>query len=87
MCQCTTAMIDSLTTAHKAKWQTLRNVEERIGDQICSACIAYPVQLYVALSRSSGREMIRLLRNFKDELFMPASHDPQLMAEDDLWRD
>lgn len=57
-------------------------MEERIGDQIRSACIAYPVQLYVALSHSSGRETIRLLRDFKDELFM-ASHNPQLMAEDD----
>ncbi|KAJ7130996.1 hypothetical protein C8R44DRAFT_698999 [Mycena epipterygia] len=38
--------------------------------------------LYVALSRSSGRETIRLLRDFDDELFMK-SHDPMLLAEDD----
>ncbi|KAJ7142438.1 hypothetical protein C8R44DRAFT_725797 [Mycena epipterygia] len=38
--------------------------------------------LYVALSRSSGRETIRLLRDFDDKLFMK-SHDPMLLAEDD----
>ncbi|KAJ7810520.1 hypothetical protein B0H14DRAFT_2863487 [Mycena olivaceomarginata] len=38
--------------------------------------------LYVALSRSSGRESIRLLRDFNDELFMQA-HDPRLLEEDD----
>jgi hypothetical protein len=38
--------------------------------------------LYVALSRSSGRETIRLLRDFDDDLFMK-SHDPVLLAEDD----
>jgi hypothetical protein len=38
--------------------------------------------LYVALSRSSGRETICLLRDFDDELFMK-SHDPMLLAEDD----
>ena len=38
--------------------------------------------LYVALSRSSGRASIRLLRNFDDKLFM-ASHDPALVDEDE----
>ncbi|KAJ7867675.1 hypothetical protein B0H14DRAFT_2730641, partial [Mycena olivaceomarginata] len=38
--------------------------------------------LYVALSRSSGHESIRLLRDFNDELFMQA-HDPRLLEEDD----
>ncbi|KAJ7878534.1 hypothetical protein B0H14DRAFT_2711414 [Mycena olivaceomarginata] len=38
--------------------------------------------LYVALSRSSGRESICLLRDFNDELFMQA-HDPRLLEEDD----
>ncbi|KAF8076845.1 hypothetical protein FPV67DRAFT_1472856 [Lyophyllum atratum] len=38
--------------------------------------------LYVALSRSSGRETIRLLRDFSDNLFK-VSHDPALMMEDD----
>ena len=38
--------------------------------------------LYVALSRSSGRASIRLLRDFDDKLFM-ASHDPALVDEDE----
>jgi hypothetical protein len=37
--------------------------------------------LYITLSRSSGRVSIRLLRDFNDELFM-ASHDPALVDED-----
>ncbi|KIL59326.1 hypothetical protein M378DRAFT_45438, partial [Amanita muscaria Koide BX008] len=38
--------------------------------------------LYVALSRSSGRETIRLLRDFDPKLFQQV-HDLNLMAEDD----
>jgi len=38
--------------------------------------------LYVALSRSSGRSTIRLLRDFEDEIFQ-TSHCPELLAEDD----
>lgn len=38
--------------------------------------------LYVALSRSSGRSTIRLLRDFDDNMFK-AVHDPHLLAEDD----
>ena len=38
--------------------------------------------LYVALSRSSGRVSITLLRNFDDKLFM-ASRDPALVDEDE----
>ncbi|KAH7925604.1 hypothetical protein BV22DRAFT_1010859 [Leucogyrophana mollusca] len=38
--------------------------------------------LYVALSRSSGRSTIRLLRDFDDKLFQ-AAHSPELLAEDD----
>ncbi|PBK58625.1 hypothetical protein ARMSODRAFT_900263 [Armillaria solidipes] len=38
--------------------------------------------LYVALSRSSGRETIRLLRDFDEEMFRKG-HDPELLAEDD----
>jgi hypothetical protein len=38
--------------------------------------------LYVALSRSSGRETIWLLRDFDDALFLKG-HDPVLLAEDD----
>lgn len=38
--------------------------------------------LYVALSRSSGRSTIRLLRDFDNNLFRK-SHAPELLAEDD----
>ncbi|KAA1479885.1 hypothetical protein DENSPDRAFT_746249, partial [Dentipellis sp. KUC8613] len=38
--------------------------------------------LYVALSRSSGRQTIRLLRPFDEKLFM-ASHNADLLQEDD----
>lgn len=38
--------------------------------------------LYVALSRSSGRSSIRILRNFDDSLFKK-THDTALMVEDD----
>ncbi|KIM58154.1 hypothetical protein SCLCIDRAFT_128914, partial [Scleroderma citrinum Foug A] len=38
--------------------------------------------LYVALSRSSGKSMIRLLQDFNPKLFQ-ASHSPELLTEDD----
>lgn len=38
--------------------------------------------LYVALSRSSGKSTIRLLRDFDAKVFQ-ASHSSQLLAEDD----
>ncbi|PCH40662.1 hypothetical protein WOLCODRAFT_21588 [Wolfiporia cocos MD-104 SS10] len=38
--------------------------------------------LYVALSRSSGRQTIRLLRDFDVNIFL-TGHDPSLMDEDD----
>lgn len=38
--------------------------------------------LYVALSRSSGRETIRLLRDFDKKLFL-CNHSSDLLAEDD----
>ncbi len=38
--------------------------------------------LYVALSRSSGRGSIRLLRDFEDKPFFE-HHDPELLAEDE----
>ncbi|KAM6491118.1 hypothetical protein JOM56_013357, partial [Amanita muscaria] len=38
--------------------------------------------LYMALSRSSGRESIRVLRDFDPTVFEKA-HDPELLGEDD----
>ena len=37
---------------------------------------------YVALSRSSGRSSIRLLRDFDSKVFQ-AAHSPDLLTEDD----
>ena len=42
--------------------------------------------LYVALSRSSGKETIRLLRDFDAKVFQ-ASHSAQLLAEDNRLRE
>lgn len=42
--------------------------------------------LYVALSRSSGRSTIRLLRDFDEKLFL-CSHSSHLLAEDDRLAD
>jgi len=39
-------------------------------------------KLYVALSRSSGGDTIRLLRDFDDKVFLQ-THGADLMAEDD----
>ncbi|KAI5983558.1 hypothetical protein EDC04DRAFT_2711440 [Pisolithus marmoratus] len=41
-----------------------------------------PFNLYVALSRSSGRDTIHLLRDFDERLFLSA-HSADLLAEDD----
>jgi len=42
--------------------------------------------LYVALSRSSGQQTIRLLRPFEDRMFMEP-HSPELLQEDDRLAD
>ncbi|TFK78128.1 hypothetical protein K466DRAFT_463427, partial [Polyporus arcularius HHB13444] len=38
--------------------------------------------IYVALSRSSGRDTIRLLRDFDDRVLLQ-EHDPDLLQEDE----
>ena len=38
---------------------------------------------YVALSRSSGRETIRLLREFKEELFFDPNNYPESLQVED----
>ncbi|KIM58611.1 hypothetical protein SCLCIDRAFT_1218575 [Scleroderma citrinum Foug A] len=42
--------------------------------------------LYVALSRSSGRSTVRLLRDFDAKLFL-AAHSAELIVEDDRLRE
>ena len=39
--------------------------------------------LYVALSRSSGRATIRLLHDFEDRIFLKR-HDEELLNEDEM---
>ena len=67
-------------TDYRSQGQTLPYVMIDIAKPPTGALDLF--NLYVALSRSSGRESIRLLRDFDDELFKK-SHHPALLAEDD----
>lgn len=67
-------------TDYRSQGQTLPYVLVDIASPPQGALSLF--NLYVALSRSSGRSTIRLLRDFKDQLFQ-ASHDIHLLAEDD----
>ena len=66
-------------TDHKAQGQTIENVIVDIGPTKRFSVDAFAA--YVALSRSRGRESIRLLRDFDDKIFTkhPSEH---LRAED-----
>ena len=55
-------------TDHKAQGQTLEYVIVDIGPVPEKFGIS-PLGVYVALSRGRGREQIRLLRDFDDDLF------------------
>jgi hypothetical protein len=68
----------SLTT--RAQGQTLPYVIIDIASPPTGTLSLF--NLYVALSRSSGRASIRLLHDFDDKLFT-ASHDPALVDEDE----
>ncbi|KAJ7633509.1 hypothetical protein B0H17DRAFT_961772 [Mycena rosella] len=67
-------------TDYRAQGKTIPYVLVNIGTPPSGTLSLF--NLYVALSRSSGRESIRLLRDFGDELFLKG-HDPALLAEDD----
>ena len=67
-------------TDYRSQGQTIPYVIADIGSPPTGTLSLF--NLYVALSRSSGRDSIRLLRDFKDELFR-GSHDPALTAEDE----
>jgi ATP-dependent exoDNAse (exonuclease V) alpha subunit len=67
-------------TDYRSQGQTLPYVIIDIGSPPTGTLSLF--NLYVALSRSSGRGSIRLLRDFDDKLFM-ASHDPALVDEDE----
>ena len=67
-------------TDYRSQGQTIPYVIVDIGSPPTGTLSLF--NLYVALSRSSGRDSIRLLRDFKDEPFR-GSHNPALMAEDE----
>ncbi|PSS19942.1 hypothetical protein PHLCEN_2v3115 [Hermanssonia centrifuga] len=67
-------------TDYRAQGQTLPYVLVDIASPPTGGLNLFNV--YVALSRSSGRETIRLLRDFDDEVFTQA-HDAELTLEDE----
>ena len=67
-------------TDYRAQGQTIPYVIIDIAPPPTSGLSLF--NLYVSLSRSSGRETIRLLRDFDDEMFLQA-HEPELIDEDE----
>ena len=67
-------------TDYRAQGQTIPCVVVDIVTPPTSGLSLF--NLYVALSRSSGRNTIRLLRDFDDETFLQA-HVPELLEEDE----
>jgi len=67
-------------TDYRAQGQTIPRVIVDIASPPSGKLSLF--NLYVALSRSSGRETIRLLRDFDDEIFLEA-HEPELVLEDE----
>jgi hypothetical protein len=67
-------------TDYRSQGQTLLFVIVNIASPPTGTLTLF--NLYVALSRSSGRNSIRLLRDFDDNLFK-VGHDPALMMEDE----
>ena len=67
-------------TDYRAQGQTIPYVIIDIAPPPTSRLSLF--NLYVSLSRSSGRETIRLLRDFDDGMFLQA-HEPELIDEDE----
>ena len=67
-------------TDYRAQGQTIPYVVIDIAPPPTSGLSLF--NLYVSLSRSSGRETIRFLRDFDDEMFLQA-HEPELTDEDE----
>jgi ATP-dependent exoDNAse (exonuclease V) alpha subunit len=67
-------------TDYRSQGQTLRYIIVDIARPPSGGLDLF--NLYVALSRSSGRETIRLLRDFDDNMFLK-THDAALLSEDD----
>ena len=71
-------------TDYRAQGQTIPHVVVDIASPPTSGLSLF--NLYVALSRSSGRNTIRLLRDFDDDTFLQA-HVPELLEEDERLED
>ncbi|KIK25556.1 hypothetical protein PISMIDRAFT_48220, partial [Pisolithus microcarpus 441] len=67
-------------TDYRAQGQTISSVIVDIARPPSGGLNLF--NLYVALSRSSGRDTIRLLRDFNEKLFL-CNHSTDLLAEDD----
>ena len=67
-------------TDYRSQGQTIRNVIVDIGKPLTNELSLFNV--YVALSRSSGRRTIRLLRGFDDKLFTKSVGE-ELTLEDE----
>lgn len=67
-------------TDYRAQGQTIPYVIIDIAPPPTSGLSLF--NLYVSLSRSSGRKTIRLLRDFNDEMFLQV-HEPELIDEDE----
>lgn len=67
-------------TDYRAQGQTIPYVVVDIAPPPTSGLSLF--NLYVALSRSSGRNTIRLLRDFDDDTFLQG-HVPELLEEDE----
>ena len=68
-------------TDYRSQGQTIPHVIVDIS-HLPAAGSSRLFNLYVALSRSSGRETIRLLQEFDDEIFLEA-HEPELVPLED----
>jgi hypothetical protein len=67
-------------TDYRSQGQTLPYVMVEIAKPPSGSLDLF--NLYIALSQSSGRETIWLLRDFDDQMFLK-THDVALLAEDD----
>ncbi|KAI0245741.1 hypothetical protein BJV78DRAFT_1084553, partial [Lactifluus subvellereus] len=69
-------------TDYRSQGQTISHVIVDLASPPSGSLSLFNVYVYVALSRSSGRSTIRLLRDFDNELFAH-SFDPDLLQEDE----
>ena len=71
-------------TDYRSQGQTIPHVIDDIASPPTGGLSLF--NLYVALSQSSGRSTVRLLRDFDAKVFL-AAHSAELIAEDDRLRE